>query len=115
MQLPVWEVVGRNEHYGLGVAVMKIGQRTMIGHGGGYPGHITATAVDPHSGLAVSVLTNSIDGAAAELLHGIVKLVDLALTDPSGSVPPSLGSRLAGRYANLWSVLDVAQLGRGCS
>ena len=43
MQRPESEVGGDDGHYGLGFAVEDVGGRRMLGHGGGYPGHITRT------------------------------------------------------------------------
>jgi D-alanyl-D-alanine carboxypeptidase len=101
--------------YGLGMSLTTVGERHLVGHGGGWPGHITATFVDPVDRLAVSVLTNAIDGPAEELATGLVKLLDVALrpraelpAPPPDALP--LGS-FTGRFANVWGVLDVAELG----
>lgn len=104
--------VGR---YGIGLALMTVGERQLVGHSGGYPGHITLTLVDPVGKLVVSVLTNAVDGPAEDLVVGLVKLVDVALT-PRAELPaapadaPPLES-FTGRFAGLWGILDVAELG----
>jgi hypothetical protein len=80
----------------------------LIGHGGGYPGHITSTLADPDDRFALSVLTNAIDGPAEECVLAGARLLDLAL-----KVPPA-GSdlrRFTGRFASVWGVSDVALLG----
>ncbi len=102
-----WQVDGTDEHYGLGFSVHQLGERRMVGHGGGYPGHITRTLVDPRDGLVVSVLTNCIDGAALALAQGVVALIDLAVKGGAESGNASF----TGRFANLWGVLDVVDLG----
>jgi D-alanyl-D-alanine carboxypeptidase len=91
-----------------------VGERQLVGHSGGFPGHITLTLVDPVGRLVVSVLTNAIDGPAHDLAVGLVKLVDVALTPrtelpapPSGADPASF----TGRFASLWGLLDVVELG----
>ncbi|MGY1805202.1 serine hydrolase domain-containing protein [Blastococcus sp. SYSU D00922] len=103
--------VGR---YGVGMALQKVGERELVGHSGGYPGHITLTLVDPVGQLVVSVLTNAVDGPAEGLAVGLVKLIDVALS-PRAEVPaPPPGVPLAsftGRFASLWGVVDVAELG----
>ena len=104
--------VGR---YGLGVELSTVGDRQLVGHSGGWPGHLTLTLADPAAGLVVSVLTNAIDGPAQELAHGLVKLVDVAL-QPRATVPPPPAdapppSTCTGRFAGLWGVLDVVELG----
>lgn len=104
--------VGR---YGLGVDLTRVGERELVGHSGGWPGHITLTLADPATGLVVSVLTNAVDGPAAELAHGVVKLVDVALA-PRAEVPapppdaPPLAA-FTGRFVGLWGVVDVVELG----
>lgn len=98
--------------YGLGVALGKIGDRELIGHSGGYPGHITITWIDPEDGLVVSALTNAVDGPAGFIANGVIQLIDLALKaakEEPEPVPEDL--KFTGRFANLWGVLDVADLG----
>ncbi|SDF09253.1 CubicO group peptidase, beta-lactamase class C family [Blastococcus aurantiacus] len=101
--------------YGLGVDLSTVGDRKLVGHSGGWPGHITLTLADPAAGLVVSVLTNAIDGPAQELAHGLVKLVDAALqpraTVPSPPVDAPPPHSFTGRFAGLWGVLDVVELG----
>jgi CubicO group peptidase (beta-lactamase class C family) len=116
MQRGEWEVEGAGERYGLGFGIYKIGERRMIGHGGGFPGSITRTFLDPVDGLTVVVLTNAIDGPARGLAEGIVKIVDAALAaekerpSPEGAPPADLAS-YTGRFAALWGVEDVVDLG----
>jgi CubicO group peptidase (beta-lactamase class C family) len=103
-----WDVTVAKTRYGLGFSVTELGDRTMFGHGGGYPGHITSTVADPEAGLVVSVLTNAIDGPAGALAHAGVKLLDLAAGKPRGDVTESA---FVGRWASLWGVQDIAVLG----
>lgn len=95
-------------YYGLGMISEKVGDRAIIGHSGGYPGHITRSLVDPATGLAVSVLTNSIDGPASDLALGVLQLLDYALEKPVDSVD---AAKFTGRFASMWGVMDIAQLG----
>ena len=104
--------VGR---YGLGVELTTVGDRELVGHSGGWPGHITLTLADPGTGLVVSVLTDAIDGPAQDLAHGLVKLVDVALA-PRAAVPPPPADApplhsFTGRFAGLWGMADVVELG----
>ncbi|GHH78691.1 serine hydrolase domain-containing protein [Promicromonospora soli] len=129
-------VVRGSEHgrYGVGMALAKIGDREVVGHSGGYPGHITRTLIDPVDGLVVSSLTNSVDGAADQIATGVIQLINLALSaaeevaadevaaaasgkgtsgkgvdgDPVPTVPADAP---IGRFANLWGVSDVVDLG----
>jgi len=79
MQRPVW--TGQNsdapqDGYGYGTTIQHYAGHRMVGHSGGYPGHITRTMWDPNEGLASSVLTNAVDGPAEELAVGILKILD---------------------------------------
>lgn len=108
MQQVLWDTGRGRTRYSHGLAIVKIGDRTMIGHSGGYPGHITLSIADPLDRIAVSVFTNAIDGPAEPLAHAAVKLIDLACARPR----PDAGlHRFTGRFASLWGVVDVALLG----
>lgn len=110
-----WDVPGSGgDAYGLGMGVSTVGVRRLVGHGGGWPGHITRTLLDPVSGLVVSVLTNAIDGPALELAVGAVTLVDLAASPGEHALTPEdkqVAAGFVGRWATLWGVQDIALLG----
>ncbi|MGW5192372.1 serine hydrolase domain-containing protein [Kribbella sp. NPDC004138] len=110
MQHPLW-TTGSDEkaRYGLGLSVTKVGERQVFGHGGGYPGHITRTLVDPEQRIVVSVLTNAIDGPAAQLAEGLFRLLDLADSEDRGDAADL--QRFTGRFANLWGVTDFVLIG----
>ncbi len=111
MQHGAWDVGDENGKYALGFSVETLGKRTLIGHGGGFPGHITRSVADPTAGLSVSVLTNAIDGPAQSLANAAVRLIDLACGNgpaPATDVDPTT---FAGRFASLSRVFDVACLG----
>jgi D-alanyl-D-alanine carboxypeptidase len=104
--------VGR---YGVGMGLQTVGERQLVGHSGGWPGHITLTLLDPVGKLVVSVLTNAVDGPAEDLVTGLVKLVDVAMA-PRAELPrPPTGApplaAFTGRFASLWGVVDIAELG----
>jgi len=108
----VVEVRGREiGRYGLGLDRRRIGERELVGHSGGYPGHITRTWIDPVDGLVVSALTNAIDGPADPIATGVVQIVDLALRAMAEDADPVPPDAPVGRYANLWGVNDVVDLG----
>lgn len=132
MQRPVW--TGQNpdaprDGYGYGTTVHYYAGHQMVGHSGGYPGHITRTMWDPHEGLAISVLTNAVDGPAEELAAGILRILDKAREvapklplssrlvnsaaivqpdEPASAIDPT---SFTGRFAALWGVTDVYILG----
>lgn len=102
--------------YGLGFEQRTIGDRDLVGHSGGYPGHITRTWIDPTDKLVLSVLTNAVDGPADSLMTGVVQLIDLALEaardrDRDDAAADADLSRFTGRFANMWGVIDIVDLG----
>lgn len=101
--------------YGLGLSITRVNERTYYGHSGGYPGHITMSKLDLQRRLSISVLTNSNDGPAGTLCSAILQLIDLALdarheakTEPKAAEQLS---RFEGRFAALWGITDVVNLG----
>lgn len=101
-------------HYGLGTQIADVGGRRVIGHSGGFPGYITRTWVDPGERMALSVLTNAIDGPADPLASGILKLVELATSPRRPWQAASDAATLdayTGRFESLWGVVDVVRLG----
>jgi hypothetical protein len=109
MQRTEWTVEGGGGEYGLGFGIAKVGERRVLGHGGGFPGFITRTWFDPVDRLAVAVLTNAVDGPALTLASGIIRLVDLAAAGEGAAVVDL--APYTGRFATQWGVFDVAALG----
>jgi CubicO group peptidase (beta-lactamase class C family) len=98
--------------YGLGLDITTIGDRRVVGHSGGYPGHITRTFIDPVDQIVVSVLTNCIGGPAGTLAIGVVKLLNLAANPPASTSATDVDlRRFCGDYANLMGVISIALLG----
>src|SRR3712207_2075846 len=132
MQRPVWTGLSAGapqDGYGYGTTVHYYAGHRMVGHSGGYPGHITRTMWDPEEGLAISVLTNAVDGPAEELAAGVLKILDKARENPPKSpltsglinslaipLPEAPDTKIdlrtfTGRFAALWGVTDVYLLG----
>ena len=101
--------------YGLGLSISKVNGRIYYGHGGGYPGHITMSKLDLERKLSISVFTNTNDGPAGILCSAILHLIDLALDEKHEAKTESQSaeklSRFEGRFAGLWGVADVVDLG----
>lgn len=99
--------------YGLGFELRKVGGRELVGHSGGYPGHITRTWIDPTDSLVLSVLTNAVDGPADALATGLLQILEIALADvpeKKRHSPEDLAP-YTGRFANMWGVTDIVELG----
>jgi D-alanyl-D-alanine carboxypeptidase len=119
MQQPYWSIEHADEHYGLGFSVRQIGNRLVIGHGGGFPGQSTRTLFDPADRLVTVVLSNSggPHGAAGPIAETIVKIIDFALAearagrDRDESAPGWPVGQFTGRFMNLGGVTDVVAFG----
>ncbi|MDQ3655509.1 MAG: beta-lactamase family protein, partial [Chloroflexota bacterium] len=107
-----WTITDESS-YGLGLSINKVNGRTYYGHSGGYPGHITMSKLDLERRLSISVLTNSNDGPAAVLCGAILHLIDLALSEKGKTEPrkPKELEKFEGRFAMLWGIMDVVNLG----
>ena len=62
--------------YGFGFFLLKIGDTTLIGHGGGYPGFTTQSGLIQDQKIVVVILSNAVDGSVGILLNGIVKILN---------------------------------------
>lgn len=109
MQRPYWFVEDVNS-YGLGMEVAKVGDRWIVGHSGGFPGHSTRTGLDSEAKLAVSILTSESAGRARDLVWSVFKLINLALDEDPAQDPTNL-DRYAGRFAGPWGYVDIVRLG----
>jgi len=61
---------------GFGFSIEKIGNTTLVGHGGGFPGFITQSGLIQDQKIAIVVLSNAVDGPAYMLLCGIVRILN---------------------------------------
>jgi CubicO group peptidase (beta-lactamase class C family) len=112
MQHAEWPTGQKGQFYGLGIDIEETDKHRVVGHGGGYPGHITRTSVDPRSGVAISILTNAIDGPARGLVVGALALIGLAAAElAEAEQVDATADKYCGRFANLWGVTDVVRLG----
>ncbi len=111
MTHPHWQVKDPDTYYGMGVFLTRIGDHTLFGHSGGYPGHITRTIACPDRGLVVAALTNCIDGGAEHLATAFIRLADLgAAAERNGHPAAPDPTRFTGRFSWMWGVLDVAAI-----
>lgn len=115
MQRVQWHVKPRgkdsHEDYGLGLEVVFANERRTIGHGGGFPGHITKTMADPKDELVVVVLTNCIDGPAVWIAKGIYGIIDYYQKNTPEDKPKHDLRKLEGRYMDLWATADIVVTG----
>lgn len=105
-----------NRDWGLGFFIDKYPDFKVIGHSGGFPGFITYSGMIPDQKLIVVVLTNAIDGPAADLSMGILKLL-YAVSQKKDQFfvlenqPAPNFRNLIGFYSNDWGVTLYSQIG----
>lgn len=64
--------------YGLGLQVVRVGERTYVGHTGSMPGFMASLFVDRASGDAVAALTNATTGLRPDRVPAVLTGVDPA-------------------------------------
>jgi CubicO group peptidase (beta-lactamase class C family) len=70
-----WLEPSWNTGYGLGSMLYKLGEWSISGHGGGYPGYLTGFTLCREHKVAVIVLTNALGSAPSEYINQGYKLV----------------------------------------
>jgi D-alanyl-D-alanine carboxypeptidase len=93
--------------YGLGIMLGQAGDWQWFGHAGGFQSCISRTVVLPGRDLAVSILTNSVDGPAWAWSDGLVHILQtFAERGPAGAKTRDW----AGRWWSLWRTLDFVPM-----
>jgi CubicO group peptidase (beta-lactamase class C family) len=95
-------------YYGLGMISGSFGGWHWFGHSGGLQGYITRTCVLSEQELALSVLTNAVDGLAHLWLEGAVHV--LRAFAQNGAPSRKVGG-WAGRWWTLWNPIDLVPMG----
>jgi D-alanyl-D-alanine carboxypeptidase len=95
-------------YYGLGIISGKLAEWKWFGHSGAFQGFASRTAVLPDPALAVSVVTNAIDGLADRWLEGAIHI--LASFDKHG-VPTGEVRDWTGRWWTRWVAIDLVPMG----
>jgi len=95
-------------YYGLGTISGSLKGWDWFGHSGSFQGTLSRTAVFPAVEVAVSVLTNAIDGPAQVWLDGIGHILQAFHT---GGAPSAEGADWAGRWWTLWGAIDLVPIG----
>jgi D-alanyl-D-alanine carboxypeptidase len=88
---------------GIGFAVNRVGGKTYIGHGGGYPGYTTQTSINLDGKVAVIVLTNTNDSNPNDIARQLMSTVGDAVLKASAQKPKVIAwdpswARFAGFY-----------------
>jgi D-alanyl-D-alanine carboxypeptidase len=67
--------------FGLGMEIMQIGSRRVVGHSGHLAGYTTITLFDPCEKIAVSVMVNCKDAPVVQMIRGIFEALDFFSTN----------------------------------
>jgi CubicO group peptidase (beta-lactamase class C family) len=94
--------------YGLGTISGSFDGWDAFGHSGGFQGYVTRTAVIPTHDLAVSCLTNAVDGMSHVWLDGALAILKRFSED--GAPKPELAD-WAGRWWSVWGPGDLVPVG----
>jgi CubicO group peptidase (beta-lactamase class C family) len=110
MVRPQWRYPHTNveRHYGLGVSSGKTAEWAWLGHGGAFQGFASRTATLPDRSLAVSLLTNAVDGPADQWVDGILHIL---ATFAKHGAPNSEIRDWTGRWWTLWGAVDLVPMG----
>jgi D-alanyl-D-alanine carboxypeptidase len=98
------EAGGVERYYGLGVIAGPPGDWAWFGHSGAFQDFLSRTVVVPGHDLAVTVLTNAIDGPAHLLVDGILHVLR-TLHERGAPSPRTQG--WTGRWWSLWGAADL--------
>jgi CubicO group peptidase (beta-lactamase class C family) len=95
-------------YYGLGTISGRTAEWDWFGHSGAFQGFASRTVALPDRALAVSVVTNAVDGAADRWLDGAIHI--LASFAKRGA-PTSEIHDWTGRWWTLWGAVDLVPMG----
>ena len=94
-------------HYGLGIMGGKAGEWEWFGHAGGFQSCLSRTIVLPGRDVAVSILTNALDGPAWVWSDAAIHILQ-AFEKRGG---PSARTRdWAGRWWSMWRTVDLVPM-----
>jgi CubicO group peptidase (beta-lactamase class C family) len=95
-------------YYGLGVNAGTTDGWDWFGHGGGFQGYISRTCSIPACELAISILSNSIDGAAPFWMDGAMQILRVFKTR---GAPDRRLRDWGGRWWTIWGATDLVPMG----
>ena len=94
---PKWDV-----GWGLGFNILRIDNKTYIGHGGSVPGYRTNLRIDLEDKVAVVVFTNADDGEPVKYTEKAFQWIAPGLAEKQEEKPAIDLSRYAGKFRNRW-------------
>ncbi|HSX29402.1 MAG TPA: serine hydrolase domain-containing protein [Candidatus Saccharimonadales bacterium] len=92
--------------FGLGIEVISVGGRRIVGHSGHIAGHVTATYIDPQSDIAVAVMANSRDAPSSHIALGILAAIDF-FSQHALQPAPAATERLSARLLSPIAAVEI--------
>ncbi len=96
------------QYYGLGTTSGTFNGWDHFGHSGGWQGYLSRTCCFPQQQLAVTVLTNAIDGWAHVWVDGTVSILQAFARN---GAPTRKVKDWSGRWWTLWGAVDLVPMG----
>ena len=96
--------------YGLGMGLNKVNDWVVSGHGGGYPGFLTAFSVCREHQVGVIALTNALGSNPHEIVNQAYKLVLPEIIKAAAAPKPEADpawQKYVGEYESEWSLSKV--------
>lgn len=91
-------------YYGLGTISGPVGPWSWVGHAGGFQGTLTRTVLIPDHDIAISILTNAIDGLANVWFEGVIHILR---TIHGHGAPVPATKDWTGRWWGMWGAFDL--------
>jgi CubicO group peptidase (beta-lactamase class C family) len=95
-------------HYALGITTGKTAEWEWFGHGGAFQGFASRTAVLSGHTIAVSLLTNAVDGPANRWMEGVIHILSAFAKH---GAPNDKVRDWTGRWWTLWGAVDLVPMG----
>jgi hypothetical protein len=96
-------------YYGLGVTAGTAAGWDWFGHVGAFQGYVSRTAVLPACEVAITILSNCLDGAAPYWIDGAIQI--LRIFESRGKPDRRLRD-WNGRWWTMWGAIDLVPLGQ---
>ena len=95
-------------YYGLGIMSGRSAEWEWFGHSGGFQGFASRTMTLPEPALAVSVLTNAVDGPADRWMEGVIHILSAFAKQ---GAPANQIRDWTGRWWRLLGAIDLVPMG----
>jgi len=94
--------------YGMGTISGTLDGWSWFGHSGGFQGYITRSVVVPSEDIAISLLTNAVDGQSHFWLDGALQILKRFKAE---GAPTRATKDWSGRWWTVWAATDLVAMG----